>query len=405
MFNNLDNNINGMKLPIVVKDKENYISVLENMFNQLKESMNKPAFKYEAGLRKEVEHDCNLIINALKKFTPNNIDEFDEVVEIILKRYLNSKLAVSELDKCYAFKGVAAYYNLHSKCVGENFYNDMLQEEISFFRARLVGKTEKLCDIKEIISLPFSKCELVGNSRFSSKNKICLYLGVTSYVCAEECGYNNNVIKNEKDIYMSALKFNSEGKKLKILNLVISEDLINGIYDKNLDNSDRKTLQNDLIKIFPLILATSFVIKDKDSNIEKYEYLLSQSIVRTMKKVGIDGVAYLSMRINGCSRHSHGVNLAIPMLDDGKSGEYSYLYKYISCTKPVKMDECIQTYEYNKKSYVNKFYPEYLLDIVKDECAKILYEDKHVFYGNTLFSKFDDYLWNQQFYDTKYLVE
>ncbi|MGP1567659.1 MAG: hypothetical protein ACTTHM_02975 [Peptoanaerobacter stomatis] len=204
---------------------------------------------------------------------------------------------------------------------------------------------------------------------------------------------------------MSALKFNSEGKKLKILNLVISEDLINGIYDKNLDNSDRKTLQNDLIKIFPLILATSFVIEDKDSNIEKYEYLLSQSIVRNMKKVGIDGVAYLSMRTDGCSRHSHGVNLAIPMLDDGKSGEYSYLYKYISCTKPVKMDECIQTYEYNKKSYVNKFYPEYLLDIVKDECAKILYEDKHVFYGNTLFSKFDDYLWNQQFYDTKYLVE
>ena len=43
--------------------------------------------------------------------------------------------------------------------------------------------------------------------------------------------------------------------------------------------------------------------------------------------------------------------------------------------------------------------------MVKDECAKIFYEDKHVFYGNTLFSKFDDYLWNQQFYDTKYLVE
>lgn len=404
MFNNLDNNINGIKLPIVVKDKENYISVLENMFNQLKENMNKPAFKYEAGLYKEVEQDCNLILNALKKFTTNNIDEFDDVVEIILKRYLNSKLAVSELDRCYAFKGVAAYDNLHSECVKETFYNDMLKGELSFFRARLVDKTEKLCDIKEIISLPFSNRASAKNLRFSAEKEICLYLGVTSYVCAQECRYNN-AIKNRKDIYMSAFKFNSEGKKLKILNLVISEDLINGIYDKNLDNSDRNTLQNDLIKIFPLILATSFVIEDEDTNKEKYEYLLSQSIVRTMKKVGIDGVAYLSMRTDGCSRHSHGVNLAIPMLDEGKLGEYSYLYKYISCTKPVKMDEHIQTYEYNKKSYVNKFYPEYLLDIVKDECAKIFYEDKHVFYGNTLFSKFDDYLWNQQFYDTKYLVE
>ena len=403
MFSNFDNNINGLNLPIVVKDKEKYIIELEDMFKKLKENMKKPAFEDEIGLGKEVEYNCDLILSALKKYNPECLDKFDDMVSIILKRYFDNNFAVSELDKSYAFKGVAAYDNLHSKCVGENFYNDMLQEEISFFRARLVGKTEKLCDIKEIISLPLSKCELVGDSRFSSKNKICLYLGVTSYVCAEECGYNNNVIKNEKDIYMSAFKLNSEGKKLKILNLVISEDLINGIYDKNLDNSDRKTLQNDLIKIFPLILATSFVIEDEDTNKEKYEYLLSQSIVRTMKKVGIDGVAYLSMRTDGCSRHSHGVNLAIPMLDEGKPGEYSY--KYISCTKPVKMDEHIQTYEYNKKSYVNKFYPEYLLDIVKDECAKIFYEDKHVFYGNTLFSKFDDYLWNQQFYDTKYLVE
>ena len=69
------------------------------------------------------------------------------------------------------------------------------------------------------------------------------------------------------------------------------------------------------------------------------------------------------------------------------------------------MDELIQTYECNKKSYVNKFYPEYLLGVVEDECAKIFYKDKKEFYGNTLFSKFDDYLWNQQFYDTKYLVE
>lgn len=132
MFSNFDNNINGLNLPIVVKDKEKYIIELEDMFKKLKENMKKPAFEDEIGLGKEVEYNCDLILSALKKYNPECLDKFDDMVSIILKRYFDNNFAVSELDKSYAFKGVAAYDNLHSKCVGENFYNDMLQEEISF---------------------------------------------------------------------------------------------------------------------------------------------------------------------------------------------------------------------------------------------------------------------------------
>lgn len=140
--------------------------------------------------------------------------------------------------------------------------------------------------------MPFSKRNLSKDLRFSVENEICLYLGVTSNVCFLECGceIENNT---EKNIYLSAFKFSSKGKKLKILNLVISEPLINGIYQKNSGNPVERNLQNTLIEVFPLVIATSFTIEDKDENRKKYEYLLSQSIIRATKELDIDGVAYV----------------------------------------------------------------------------------------------------------------
>ena len=90
------------------------------------------------------------------------------------------------------------------------------------------------------------------------------------------------------NLYASVFVPNEKGKKFKILNLTISQALINGMGDV-----DRK-LQNSMLKIFPLVIATSFSIKN-DERI-KYQYLISQILMKVANENGIDGIAYLSMK-------------------------------------------------------------------------------------------------------------
>ena len=86
-------------------------------------------------------------------------------------------------------------------------------------------------------------------------------------------------------MFSSAFVPNASGKKLKILNLTISEALINGVMGKtkedNCDNDVRTELQGTMLKIFPLVIATSFEICEKDREI-RYEYLISQALMKVI---------------------------------------------------------------------------------------------------------------------------
>lgn len=396
-----DNNINGFILPISVKDNNEYVTVLEEKLTAFKEIINsKAAFRSESDLGKKVNRNCDLIILALQDLVSGEIKDADKKVQCLIENYIKNEFAVSELDKSYAFRGLAPYEDLHVTCGEKNSYKKMLEEKLSFFRARVVDKGQKVCDVGDIISLPFSKRNLSKDLRFSVENEICLYLGVTSYVCSLECGYE--IEKNtEKDIYLSAFKFNSRGKKLKILNLVVSEPLINGIYQKNIDGSVKRNLQNTLIELFPLVVATSFTVEDKFEKRKKYEYLLSQSIIRVIKKLDMDGVAYLSRRGKNDFQYPHGVNLAIPMKDIGESKEYSDLYQYLSCTKPFLVSPISgKSFQCNglEKSYINECYLKYISNgSIENPMAKVDYNGKSIFYGETPYSKIDDYLLNQKF--------
>lgn len=387
-----DKKIKDFQLPIIVKDNYEYISVLNEKISEFKDMVSQEAFSSEIGLGEEVNDNCDLIISAIQDLIIGGTEDADNKVKKLLLKYMENEFAVSELDKSYAFRGLSVYKGLHPLCTNEDFYKEMLETELSFFRARVVDKITELSDIRDIISLPFSKRNLSKDLRFSAENEICLYLGVTSYVCSLECGYDIEENK-EQDIYLSAFRFNSQGKKLKILNLVVSESLITGM--RNLNKNIARNLWNDLIKIFPLILATSFTVDDKDEKRKKYEYLLSQSIIRVIKGLGIDGVAYLSRRGENDFQYPHGVNLAIPMNDIRESKEYSDLYNHISCTKPVLVGDTIYQWNGNERSYINQCYSKYKCGTQENFGSKINYNGNMVFYGETPYSMIDDYLLNQ----------
>lgn len=389
-----------IRLPIEVENNNEYVNKLKDILKEYKENIceaEKP--KTEKGLIGEVTDICDFIISALQDFESEKIEDIDDKVEKILSHYIKNEFIVSELDNSYAFRGVSRFDNLKTEGgIHEKEYKNMSEKELSFFRARVVKKEENISNIKDIISLPFSKKNLSNDLRFSSKNEICLYLGVTSYVCSMECNYEFE--KNtENKLYLSAFKFNSKGKKLKVLNLALPFLLINGLTEYYCENPEKKFLQNTLIKIMPLVISTSFTIKNEDKNRKKYEYLLSQSIIRVIKKLKIDGVAYLSKRAENDSKLIYEANLAIPMIENKENKEYNNLYDCISCTKPVLVTEKIFNYEGKERSYVNECYSDHESNEILDSNRQINCDGEIKFYKDTYYSNIDDYLVNQEFYE------
>lgn len=396
---NTEKNIYGFELPGHAKNNEDYIEQLKREFKELNIFLNKK--NYPSELIKEVNKNCRQIISALRLLIEKKEERADEIIKEVLKTYIENKFAVSELGKSYAFKGVAPFEDLHSPEVSPSLYEQMLDEELTFFRARVVKKSNPLSEIKDIISLPYSKRNLSKDSRFSVKDKVCLYLGVTSHVCIKECRWKKGNERSD-DIYISAFKIND---KLKVFNLVIFEGLINGLSE---NDREEKNLKYNLIKVYPLALAASFKVErngDENETETSYEYLLSQSIMRVIKSLSIDGVAYLSTQ--GKAHFPHEVNLAIPMEDIKEDKEYSDLYKYFCCTKPISVfAKKDKNQSNNEKSYINRIFAEYIpkeylftgkKSILPNVAAQVEIVGKRIFYEKTCFSKLDDYLCNQEF--------
>lgn len=406
----MDNNIKGFILPITVNNNDEYKKKVQRMLVEYSDAVNKPAFESECNLIHDVKLICDNIIEALNLAIEGKDNEAEIILSDVLKIYANHEFGVSELNNSYAFRGIAPFEKAHT-CIGyEDKYKQMMSGDLSFYRARVVDKNsnEEIDKIDHIISLPFSKRYKAKDMRFSLKDEVCLYLGTTSYICSKESKW----VEEQQKLYMAAFKFNDQGKKLNILNLTVSEFLINGIFNKGLDKDEySRELQSIMIKIFPLIIATSFTVnnsdeirKEKYKEVIKYEYLLSQRLIKAIQKVNIDGVAYLSRQGENDLQYPHGVNLAVPMGDICERKEYSDLYKCFEITKPILLNEENLKKEISEEiSYINKHYLEFHYDnadfTIPNIMSTVFYKDKQVFYGKTPFSKLDNYLATQEYYE------
>lgn len=318
-----------------------------------------------------------------------------------MEEYKSLSFAVTELNQSYAFRGIAPFDELKQTWAPKEEYEIMMSGELNFFRARIIEKDKTIHEKKEINYLSYSKRDLSRDLRFSSKGKVCLYLGTTSYVCSRESRWNG-----EDNMYLSSFKFNEKGEKLKILNLAVTQALINGMIPTRGDNTYITKLHNAMIRVFPLVIATMFTIKTSDGDRKKkynemikYEYLLSQVLMNVLQKVGIDGVAYLSRQGKDDFQYPQMVCLAIPVNDMDENEEYGDLINDYVMTSPVLYNGFSDNRIYEKRSYINENYPKYT------DCSSQQYENINAqvdieneikFYEDTLYSKFDDYLVNQE---------
>ena len=337
---------------------------------------------------KTVKNVCDSILTALYYFVNEEIESGDQILSEILELFTNDDFLINTLDKSYSFRCIAPFTDLHNSDQGER-YNKMIKEPLTFFRVRTKGKNsnESISKIDDILHVPYKLRDKSSNMRFNVSGLPALYLSSTSYTAINECDWD----KNEEDLFASVFIPNDYGKSFKILNLTISQALINGIYNGCIHDERRKKLQLSMLKIFPLIIATSFRLSDESSKI-KYNYLISQSLMRVANISGIDGIAYFSMKGLNEFQFPQGVNLAIPAFDISEHKQISDKCNGFKILKPVKFKG---QSDYQVKSYINSIFEKYDEFGMESFTSKLYVEDKQQYYGDTVYGKFDNYLVSQ----------
>ena len=159
-------------------------------------------------------------------------------------------------------------------------------------------------------------------------------------------------------------------------------------YTSGPDADLKMRLHTAMLKLYPFLLAISFTIKEENRTI-KNEYLLSQCLMRVIKDVGIDGIAYLSAQVENVFQYPHSVNLTIPTCDISKDNQYSKYCKMFKISKPVMYDGQIGA---NQKSYIDEIYTKYDPYGNEKDVSKVTINGRDVFYGETEYGRFDDNL-------------
>ena len=387
-------NEKDFSIPQIVESNDEYVEKVIAILNNYKTMIHGSiSTKYETALLKDVDFVCNTLLEALILGTKSKFPEMDEKMKNLIGYYLEDEFWVSELDHNYAFRGVTYFEKLHSQGF-EHQYEKLKENDLTFFRAVCQKETP---DINRMLNCPFSSISYASAGRFSKQGASCMYLGTTSYVCAKELRFDE---KTYSHLHVSAIKFNELGKKLKILNLASSKYF--NIYDRrDSNNTILKEIWLSHLKLYPIIIATSFVVENHANGEIKYEYLLSQSLMRTLKENGINGIAYASKRnTNSDFAIPHNINLAILVDDVSEENDYGTLKNYLSITEPQKFTQSFvdKISESNDNiehhSYVNSNFSD-----PHDFNSKIHLLGDNELYSSSPYSIFDDYLVNQPFKD------
>lgn len=369
----MDRNKKKFVMPIKIKQDNQYLSELEKELKLFLEYIS-DEYKNDKELQTYISNVNSNIINAIKEYFNGNLHLSRKIILDLLIEHKANPFIISELDKSYAFRSIAPYEELHFP---DFDYSEMMSKELCFFRAR--KSIDILCKHTDMSYIPLNKRELTSIERFSIPGIPCLYLGTTSYCCWLELK-----CPPKSEFYCSSIKFNNDGKKMKVLNLAISQGLINGLL--NIKNSHE--LKISLIKIFPLVIATSFKITQKDRQF-KSEYIISQLIMQCLSELNIAGIAYFSKQSASDLDYPHNINLAIPII--GNDEQIENFNKMFEICTPCSLEwfSMIDNKDKdNKKTYINEIYKE-------GYHSNVYLTKNKTPYCKTLFSKFDNYLFSQ----------
>lgn len=393
--------LSNFDLPIYCQKDNEYHKTLNNKLNEYLAHIEKKLKKTQKiseittkEIIEELENNIYLIINSIDNYYNANFSAAKNNIMDILKKYeKNNNFIISNINKSYAFRSLEPFPELKLSLQNEIKSNYNQEYPLNFFKAR--DWDDELC-FKDMLHIPLNSREKASTNRFSMPGIPCIYLATTSYCCWLELD-----MPNKNNFYVSSLRIPTD---LKVLNLCISQGLINGfsIYD----NEKQLNLLKQIIVIWPLVCASSFSIVQKNREF-KSEYIISQLIMQCALEMGIDSIAYLSKKISDSYSYPQCVNLAIPIKKDNSievkkdNGEKEIYWEHslkTQITDPVLFSKFLnKPYEsLQLKSYINHEYNFYNNLGIEDYNDLTIMLEQVLHYSDSKFSQFDDYLVNQK---------
>lgn len=329
----------------VDKDNDYLPDLSKRLMTVLKQAQKAGA---DAGSIKIIKKYRDKIIEALKCYYSADIAKCNTIIKNLLKDIGDDAFAVNALNSSCAFPGMA-------------------DQELQFFRCR-TGNPSNRYSAKDMLHLPHSLRAKSGNYRFSIPGNPSMYLANTSYGCWIETGYPADIDFNISPVLLDRTQ--------KIFNLVVS------IRDFSHLNELESGRVHTWLKLLMLMMATSYRVKESGRTFNS-EYIISQSIMMGCKKLGYDGVAYYSKRVEDEAFARCAINLVLFV---------DYEKEYSAVIKHMKMDDSFN-YSIYKKLLPSLDYKTYTLRSVETGfITNIGNYDRQFPYRETEFFQFDQFL-------------
>lgn len=265
----------------------------------------------------------------------SELDTFVAWVEKIhpasLEKVRNIVIGIKDAVKSYYESNFLHATKLIEKIVQENNLascsaNDIGNDEysMSLFKARVIAPTESISH-EGMLHIPFDVRNIVASQRFSLNGTPCIYLAKSSYACWFEL----NTPEDNK-FFVSAFDLPETIKFLDLTCLTWDKLENFTIIDGDVEEK---------LCTFPLIIATSFKVKENNSTPFHSEYIVSEllmSIVATSNKW--DGVAYYSKKFSD-EKKFYPINVCFALLAKFCNKKYTKDIDSLSWTDPVSLGE------------------------------------------------------------------
>ena len=332
--------------PFKIDKDSDYIKDLKNKYDIVMNQAKKSGADDES-LRIIIDFSAR-ILKSLELYYKADIAESNNIILELVKDIGNNSFAVNSVNNSEAFPGVKS-------------------NELQFFRSRL-GSPNKAFKAKDMIHLPNSMRAKSGNYRFSIPGNPSMYLANSSYGCWIETGCPAEIDFNVSPVLL-------EGNQ-KIFNLAVS------LRDFRCLNEFEKERVHCWLKLYLLTIATSYVVKEENRTF-KSEYIISQSLMMACKKMGYDGIAYYSRRVDDEVFALCAINLAL-FVD--YNGEYSDMIKH------MKIDDAFNYSLYKQLDLSLKYKRYELRSTYTGYITNIGSYDRQYPYKETDFYHFDEFL-------------
>lgn len=335
--------------PFVLEKDSDYIKDLREKYNLVLKQAIKAGADEES--IKIINKFKSKILEALNCYYKTDISKCNSIIKNLIKKDIgNDPFAINTLSNSYAF------HNHGGK-------------ELQFFRCRL-GNPSKKYTAKEMLHLPVNLRSKSKNCRFSIPGNPSLYVSNSSYGCWIEAGFPPEIEFN-----VSPVVFDGDQK---IFNLAVM------IRDFTALNEFESNRVHCWLKLYMLSIAISYRIKEENRFFNS-EYIISQSIMMACKKIGYDGIAYYSKRVDDYVFSLCSINLVLFV---------DYTNNYSKIANQMKIDDSFNFFLYKQLNHItlNRTYD--LSSVMTGLTTNIGNYDRQYAYKETDFCKFDQFLFS-----------